>query len=509
MSFSYLLPYVKGEGTLFYPDLEQVKALSAKYNIIPISLEVYADLETPISIFNRLEQSKFCFLLESVEGGEKWGRYSFIGKNPFVIVKGNGNLTELKYRDGRSKTVESNPIEALKELMSQYKGAPVKNLPRFNGGAVGFFGYDTARYFERLPNAPSDDVGIPELHFMFADEIIAFDHFKQKLHIIVNLHVEGSVERCYSTAVSRIKEIYAELQAARQMLSGSVIPQKPLIKKSLEITSNVSRERFCKNVNRAKEYIRNGDIFQVVLSQRLCIKTDCNPFNAYRALRTINPGPYMYYLKFDDYTLAGSSPEMLVRVVDRKAETCPIAGTRKRGATQAQDEALGRELMADEKERAEHIMLVDLGRNDIGKVSKFGSVKVNTLMHIERFSHVMHIVSNVSGELRDGVTSFDALSAVLPAGTLSGAPKIRAMEIIDEMETVKRCQYGGAVGYLSFDGNLDSCITIRTILFKDGRAYIQAGGGIVADSVPEMEFEESMNKAMAMIKALEEGEDIR
>lgn len=494
---------------MFYPALEQVKELAEKYNIIPISLEVYADLETPISIFKRLEQSQFCFLLESVEGGEKWGRYSFIGKNPFITVKGKGRCTELNFRDAGSKTIENNPIEVMKELMAQYKGAPMKNLPRFNGGAVGFFGYDTARYFERLPNIPHDDVGIPELHFMFADEIIAFDHFKQKLHIIVNLHTAGSVERSYNTVISRIREIYAELQATRQMLSDAVIPQKPAVKKSLEITSNISRDKFCENVNRAKELIRNGDIFQVVLSQRLRVKTDCNPFNAYRALRTINPGPYMYYLKFDGYSLVGSSPEMLVRVEDRMVETCPIAGTRKRGATTEQDEILEKELLADEKERAEHIMLVDLGRNDIGKISKFGSVVLKNFMHIERFSHVMHIVSNVKGELRDGVTSFDALSAVLPAGTLSGAPKIRAMEIIDELETAKRCQYGGAVGYLSFDGNLDSCITIRTIVFKEGNAYIQAGGGIVADSEPELEFEESMNKAMATIKALEEGENIR
>jgi anthranilate synthase component 1 len=499
----------KGERTVIYPELEQVLKLSEEYNIIPISLEVYADMETPISIFKRVEQNKFCFLLESVEGGEKWGRYSFIGKNPFITVTGNGEKTILQYRNGKTRTAEGNPIAVMRELMGQYRGAPVKNLPRFNGGAVGFFGYDTARYFERLPNVPSDDVGIPELHFMFADEIIAFDHFKQKLHIIVNMHVEGSVERCYNTAVSRIREIYAELQSTRQMLSETAVLQRPTERKKLEIRSNISKEQFCENVNIAKEYIRNGDIFQVVLSQRLCVETGCNPFNAYRALRTINPGPYMYYLKFDGYTLAGSSPEMLVRVEDRKVETCPIAGTRKRGATQEQDEALERELLADEKERAEHIMLVDLGRNDIGKVSKFGTVQLNNLMHIERFSHVMHIVSNISGRLRDGVNSFDALSAVLPAGTLSGAPKIRAMEIIDELENVKRCQYGGAVGYLSFDGNLDSCITIRTIVFKDGKAYIQAGGGIVADSVPELEFEESMNKAMATIKALEEGETIR
>ena len=490
---------------MIYPDLEHVKELAEKYNIIPVSLEVYADLETPISIFKRLEQSRFCFLLESVEGGEKWGRYSFIGKNPFLIVKGSEKQTELQFRHGKTKVIADNPIRVMKEQMSQYRGAPVRNIPRFNGGAVGFFGYDTARYFEKLPNVPEDDTGIPELHFMFADEIIAFDHFKQKLHIIVNLHVEGSVERSYNTVAERIREIYAELQSTRQMLSDSIMPRKTAMKPRLKVTSNVSREKFCENVRIAKEYIRNGDIFQVVLSQRLCIETDCNPLNAYRALRTINPGPYMYFLKFDGYTLAGSSPEMLVRVEDRKAETCPIAGTRKRGATPEQDAALEKELMEDSKERAEHIMLVDLGRNDLGKVSKFGSVRVNSLMKIQRFSHVMHIVSNVSGELRDGVNAFDALTAVLPAGTLSGAPKIRAMEIIDELENVKRCQYGGAVGYLSFDGNLDSCITIRTIVFKNGKAYVQAGGGIVADSVPEMEYEESMNKAMALIKSLEEG----
>jgi len=494
---------------LFYPDLEKVRQLSKEYNIIPVSFEAYADLDTPISIFRRLEEHSHCFLLESVEGSEKWGRYSFIGKNPFLIVKGSGGQTELKYRDGRTEVVGSNPFEVLRELMSKYKGAPMKEFPRFSGGAVGFFGYDTARYFEKLPNVPEDDVGIPELHFMFADEIIAFDHFRHKLHIIVNLHAEGSIERQYNTVVNRIREIYRELRTASQTMTDAVIPKSPSAIQPPEVTSNISRERFCENVLKAKEYIRNGDIFQVVLSQRLRTKTVCSPFNVYRALRTINPGPYMYYLKFDGYTLAGSSPEMLVRVDGKKVETCPIAGTRRRGATPEQDEALEKELLADEKERAEHLMLVDLGRNDIGKVSRFGSVKVDSLMHIERYSHVVHIVSHISGELRDGVTAFDALSSVLPAGTLSGAPKIRAMEIIDELETVKRCQYGGAVGYLNFDGNLDSCITIRTIVFKNGCAYIQAGCGIVADSVPEMEFEESMNKAGALLKAIEEGRNIQ
>ncbi len=493
---------------MFYPDLEKVRQLSKDYNIIPVSFEAYADLDTPISIFKRLEERSFCFMLESVEGGEKWGRYSFIGKNPFLIVKGSGSQTELKYRDGRAEIIMSNPFSVLKELMSQYKGAPMKELPRFNGGAVGFFGYDTARYFEKLPNVPEDDIGIPELHFMFADEIIAFDHFRHKLHIIVNLHADGSIERQYNTVVSRIREIYHDLKAAGQTMTDAVIPKTTPGTQPLEVTTNISRDRFCENVLKAKEYIRNGDIFQVVLSQRLCVRTACSPFNIYRALRTINPGPYMYFLKLDGYTLAGSSPEMLVRVDNRRVETCPIAGTRKRGDTPEQDKAMEKELLEDEKERAEHIMLVDLGRNDIGKVSRFGSVKVDSLMHIERFSHVMHIVSHVSGELRDGVTAFDALSSVLPAGTLSGAPKIRAMEIIDELESVKRCQYGGAVGYLSFDGNLDSCITIRTIVFKDGRAYIQAGGGIVADSVPELEYEESINKAKALLKAIEEGGNI-
>ena len=494
---------------MFYPDIEKVRSLAGKYNIIPVSMEVYADMETPISIFKRIEAEGYCFLLESVEGGEKWARYSFIGRNPFLTVKSSGNRSVVVKRDGDASIVEGNPIELLKSLMSSYKGPFLPELPRFNGGAVGFFGYDTVRYIENLPDVPPDDLGIPELHFMFADELIAFDHFKQKMHIIVNLHTDGNLERNYSSAVDRIREIHREILTSGWKVSGrqSAAPAKD--GEGLRITSNISKERFCENVLKAKEYIRNGDIFQVVLSQRLCAETDSEPFNVYRALRLINPGPYMYYLKFDDYTVAGSSPEMLVRVEGKKVESCPIAGTRRRGATEEEDVRLEKELMGDEKERAEHIMLVDLGRNDIGKVSNFGTVQVRDFMHIERFSHVMHIVSCVQGELREGMTSFDALSAVLPAGTLSGAPKIRAMEIIDELENVKRCQYGGAVGYLSFDGNLDSCITIRTIVFKDGKAYIQAGGGVVADSVPENEYEESMNKAMATIKALEEAEKVR
>ncbi len=490
---------------MFYPDFKKAASLAEEFNMIPVSMEVYADMDTPISMFKRLENNGCCFLLESVEGGEKWARYSFMGRNPFVVIKGSGNCTTVQYRDGRTREVSQNPMTVLRELITAHKGAVLPGMPRFNGGAVGFFGYDTVRYFEHLPNMPEDDVGMPELHFMFADEIIAFDHLRQKIHIIVNMHVKGNIERSYNSTVDRIREIYREIMSSRGRLDANAANQGTIGRRPQNVLSNVTKEEFCRNVEKAKEYIRNGDIFQVVLSQRLSVETDSDSFNVYRALRIINPGPYMYYLKYDGYTIAGSSPEMLVRMEDGIVETCPIAGTRKRGGTAEEDELLAEELMTDEKERAEHVMLVDLGRNDIGKVSEFGSVAVHDFMHIERYSHVMHIVSSVKGKLKQGLTFFDALSAVLPAGTLSGAPKIRAMEIIDELETVKRCHYGGAVGYLSFNGNLDSCITIRTILFKNGKAYVQAGCGIVADSEPEKEYEESMNKAGAALKALEEG----
>lgn len=493
---------------MFYPDLEKARLLASEFNIIPVSMEVYADMDTPISIFKRLENNGCSFLLESVEGGEKWARYSFIGRNPFISIRGGSKSTVIKHRDGKTEEITGNPIAILRNLMDAYKGAILPDMPRFNGGAVGFFSYDTVRYVEDLPNVPVDDIGLPELHFMLADEIIAFDHLRQKIHIIVNMHVGLNAERSYNTAIERIKEIYREIRTSRSRLDGKVINSAEKSRKPLNIKSNISKEDFCNNVVKAKEYIRNGDIFQIVLSQRLSVDTDSDPFNVYRALRIINPGPYMYFLKFEDYTIAGSSPEMLVRMEDGIVESCPIAGTRRRGATSEEDRQLAIELLSDEKERAEHIMLVDLGRNDIGKVSEFNTVTVKDLMHIERFSHVMHIVTSVQGKVKRDMTAFDALSAVLPAGTLSGAPKKRAMEIIDELENVKRCHYGGAVGYLSFNGNLDSCITIRTIVFKAGKAYIQSGGGIVADSVPEMEYEESMNKAMAAIKALEEGDAI-
>ncbi len=494
---------------MFYPEFSVVKDLAKDYNIIPITMEVYADMETPISLFKRFEDSEFCFLLESVEGGEKWARYSFIGRNPFIIVKSSNKKTYIEEKNGTISIEEGNPVEVLKNLLGKYKGAGIPQLPRFNGGAVGFFGYDLIRYYENLPDVPEDDLNIPESHFMFTDEVIVFDHLKQKIHIIVNLHVNGNLERSYNSAVERIKAIYKEILSSRWKIADSFKPDFESGKKDIEFTSNTTKEKFCENVIKAKQYIKDGDIFQVVLSQRLCARTNQDPFNIYRVLRIINPSPYMYYLKFKDYRIVGASPEMLVRVEDGVVETCPIAGTRKRGLTKEADEALERELLADRKELAEQTMLVDLGRNDIGKVSKYGSVVVKDLMHIEKYSHVMHIVTNVLGELRDDRTPFDALMSVLPAGTVSGAPKVRAMEIIDELENVKRGAYAGAIGYLSFNGNLDSCITIRTMVFKDGMAYIQAGAGIVADSVPENEYEETINKAKALLKSLEEVGEIR
>lgn len=494
---------------MFYPDFSTVKTLAQNYNLIPVTMEVYADMETPISLFKRLEDSDYCFLLESVEGGEKWARYSFIGRNPFLKIRSAEGKTIIEDKNGGRNQKEGNPIDILKEMMESYKGAVIPGVPRFNGGAVGFFGYDLIRNYERLPNVPEDDLKLPECHFMFADEVIVFDHLKQKIHIIVNMHTGGNIERNYNTTICRIKDIYKEILSTRWKLGDS---QKRVIesnKSNFVYESNITKEQYCSNVLKAKDYIRNGDIFQVVLSQRLCVQTEHEPLDVYRVLRVINPSPYMYYLKFKDYRIVGSSPEMLVRVEDGIVETCPIAGTRKRGSTKEEDEALEADLLSDEKECAEHTMLVDLGRNDIGKVSDFGTVKIKNFMHIERYSHVMHIVTNVQGNLRKDKTAFDALMSVMPAGTVSGAPKVRAMEIIDELENIKRGPYAGAIGYLSFNGNLDSCITIRTIVFKDKKAYVQAGAGIVADSEPEKEFEETLNKARALLKALEEVGEIR
>ncbi len=485
--------------------LERVKELAAEYNIIPLVSEFYGDMDTPISVFKRMADKGESFLLESMGSSLVTSRYSFIGRNPFIIFLGKGNSSETIYSDGRKETATGNPIENLEKLVSRYRAPRLDGIPSFNGGAVGFFSYDTVRLYENIPDKNEDDLGLPDLHFMLTDELIAFDHNKNKIDIIVNIHVSDNLEEAYSKACRRIDEIREEMEDYSSLKTS----QKPARGGKVKIESNMTKDEFCKKIERAKKYIEDGDIFQVVISQRFSVETDVDAFNVYRALRRINPSPYMYYLDFGNYKIVGASPEMLVRVENGTVQTGPIAGTRPRGKTVEEDMRLEKELLADEKEIAEHTMLVDLGRNDIGKVSEFGSVKVTRFKYVERFSHVMHIISDVEGKLRKDKTCFDALAAALPAGTLSGAPKIRAMEIIDELETKRRGAYGGAIGYISFNGSFDSCITIRTGVFKDGKAYVQAGGGIVYDSIPENEYNESVNKASAVIKAIESAGEIR
>lgn len=485
---------------MFNLTVEEVKELAGEYNIIPLTLESCADMDTPISVFKRMQTEKDCFLLESVGQNHVTARYSFIGRNPFVIFKSAGNEITVTDYTGRTDTYTGRPMEELKKLIERHKAPKLEGVPSFNGGAVGFFAYDIIRQYENLPDNNPDELGLPDMQFMLTDEIIAFDHIRQKIVIIVNIHAEGDIENQYRKATGRLLDIRQEMED----LSPLMKKEKREYRSAPVMKSNMTKEEFCQNVEKAKEYIKNGDIFQVVPSQRFEVETNIKPFNVYRALRRINPSPYMYYLNFGGYQIVGASPEMLVRVENGVVQTGPIAGTRPRGKTVEEDIALEKELLADEKEIAEHTMLVDLGRNDIGRVSEFGSVRVTRFKYVERFSHVMHIISDVEGKLRADKTCFDALAAALPAGTLSGAPKIRAMEIIDELEKSRRGTYGGAIGYISFNGNFDSCITIRTGVFKDGRAYIQAGGGVVYDSVPEKEYQESVNKASAVLKAIEE-----
>ncbi len=467
-------------------------------------MECYADMDTPISVFKRMRTEKDCFLLESIGQNHVTARYSFIGRNPFIIFKSlNDEITVTDYT-GKTETYKGEPVKELEKTVSRYNAPKLEGIPSFNGGAVGFFAYDIIRRFEELPNSNPDELKIPDMQFMLTDEIIAFDHIRQKIVIIVNIHAEGDIEAQYRKATGRLLDIREEMRD----LSRLAEKEKREYRSPSKVASNMTKEEFCAKVEKAKEYIKNGDIFQVVLSQRFTVETNVSPLNVYRALRLINPSPYMYYLDFGDYRIVGASPEMLVRVENGTVHTGPIAGTRPRGATIEEDVELEKQLLADEKEIAEHTMLVDLGRNDIGRVSEFGSVKVTRFKYVERFSHVMHIISDVEGKLRADKTCFDALASTLPAGTLSGAPKIRAMEIIDELENTKRSAYGGAIGYISFNGNFDSCITIRTGVFKDGKAYVQAGGGIVYDSVPEKEYQESVNKASAVIKAIDEAGNI-
>lgn len=498
---------------MFYPSLSEVQTLAPDFTLIPVRLTLLADQETPIRLYQKFRSDE-SFLLESVEGGARWARYSFIGLNPFQTIEAKANQIVIRHRDGRNEQLKGNPLLVLREKIKQYQSPKLPQLPRLSGGAVGFFGYNTLHYFEDLPLHREEKLNVPDMRFLFVDEIIAFDHLKQEIQLIVNMHVEASdtatkIEQKYEQVCKRLRQLAD--QASGSGANDEQVRQIPFAlepNRKLQVTTNMEQAEFERIVERAKEYIAAGDIFQVVLSQRFSVETDVDPFSVYRVLRTLNPSPYMYYLQYEGETIVGTSPELLVRVEDQKVEMRPIAGTRKRGETPAEDLQLAEELLADPKERSEHYMLLDLGRNDVGRVSKYGSVTVEEQMTIEHYSHVMHMVSHVTGRLRDDFDPFDALLSAFPAGTVSGAPKLRAMEIIAELEPEARHTYAGAIGYVSFHGTLDTCITIRTLLFKDGCAHVQAGAGIVADSIPRHEYQETISKAAGMIAALEKTEQL-
>lgn len=488
------------------PSFDEFSRMAEDGNLIPVYREILADMETPVSAFRKIDRGDHAFLLESVEGGEKWGRYSFLGSNPAVIFRAKGATVELMTADGtRSHTVEKDLLEPLKAVLEQYRPVATDDLPRFYGGMVGFLAYDVVRQFERLPAMTKDDLDLPDAVFLLPDTLLIFDNVSHRIKVVANAFVPEADPRrlreVYDDAARKIDEV---IQALRRPLHMDHRPHGD--GEDLQLCSTMSRPDFIRAVERTQEYVRAGDIVQAVISQRLSVKTSADPFDIYRALRTINPSPYMYYLRLGDVRVVGSSPEVLVRLEEGRIDLRPIAGTRPRGRNDAEDLALERELLADPKERAEHIMLVDLGRNDVGRVAKVGSVAVSELMTIERYSHVMHIVSNVKGLLAEGYDAFDLLRACFPAGTVSGAPKIRAMEIIEELEPVRRGPYAGAVGYFGFSGNMDTCITIRTVIIADGVAHVQVGAGIVADSDPEREYEETMNKAKGMLKAIQMAE---
>lgn len=488
---------------MFYPDFKEFKEKTKEGNLIPVCKEILADLETPLSAYLKLKMKRG-FLFESVLGGEKWARYSFLGGNPSVTIEGKGKSLAIK-RNGQKEKVRFNKdhFEVISEELRRYKPVAMPGLPRFFGGFVGYIGYDAVRYFERVPNYHRKGLGLPDLFLMLTDTLLIFDNLTQKIKVISNAYVDGkSHEEAYKEAQQKIEEIVKKLK-------GKVSPPKNKsvsVSEEHQFSSNFAKEDFLKAVERAKEYVMAGDVIQVVLSQNFYRDTNIHPINAYRALRVINPSPYMYYIDTGKCSFVGSSPEILVRLEGDTIELRPIAGTRRRGDTAEQDKRLEDELKADPKEISEHIMLVDLGRNDVGRVAETGSVKVTELMTVEKYSHVMHLVSNVVGKLRPGLDAFDVLRATFPAGTVTGAPKVRAMEIIEELEPTRREPYAGCVGYFSFSGNMDMCITIRTIIFKGRRAYIQAGAGIVAESVPEREYMETVNKAKAMIRAVEMAE---
>jgi len=487
------------------PSLGEARSLARSYDVVPLYAEFIGDLETPISAVLRFAEEDTVFLLESAESAERFGRYSFLGFDPKRTLSYRNGLYTVVDADGVREVLAANPFSGLAKIVGEKSVAPLLNLPAFVGGAVGYFSYDAVRYLEQLPDAPEDDLGVPEACFAVTDTLIVFDHLRHKVLVVSLVDAAGlrDVEgEGFSAAYRRAAD---DIRRISERLSAPLVRRAPAFGASgFEISSNFTRAGYEEAVEAAKEYIRAGDAFQIVPSQRFAAEIgDLDPLLLYRGLRTVNPSPYMTYLKLGGLSIVGASPEPLVRVEGRRVMTRPVAGTRGRGATPEEDAVLAEELLADEKERAEHVMLVDLGRNDLGRVSEIGSVGLESFMEIERYSHVMHIVSTVEGNLREDLTALDALAAAFPAGTVSGAPKVRAMEIIDELESTRRGPYAGATGYYGVDGRLDTCITLRTALLKDGVAYFQAGGGVVADSIPSLEYEESRNKARAMEQALE------
>ena len=487
------------------PDREKIHQLFQQGDLVPVYRTLLADLETPVSVYMKLAQTgNVSFLLESVEGGERVGRYSFLGVNPKGVVSvKNGEVTRTYYGETTTRPLNEgeDPLHAVEKEFGRVNPVRIEGLPRFIGGAVGCLSYDIVRYFERLPDTASHDLDVPDAAFMLIDTLVIFDHAKHQLIILSNAHNTGDADGAYDDAVRRIEAI---TDALMQPL---VLPTETPQPSSGELTSNMTRAQYEENVLKAKEYIAAGDAFQIVLSQRFSRQTSASPLTIYRALRATNPSPYMFLLRFsDDFTLVGASPEMMVRLDGGEATVRPIAGSRPRGVDEADDQRLATEMLADPKERAEHVMLVDLGRNDLGRVCEYGTVKVTDMMYVERYSHIMHIVSNVQGKLRAGMNAFDLIRATFPAGTLSGAPKVRAMEIIEELEGTRRGMYGGAVGYFSFDGSMDTCITIRAALMQGDTVHIQAGAGLVADSIPANEYDELVNKARALAVTIQRAE---
>jgi len=493
---------------MIQPSFKEFRQLAKQGNLIPVYQELLMDLETPLSFFKRIERDRYAFLLESVEGSERWARYSFLGTRPYRIFKARGSQVEV-VENGKKRSWHCDaPLKSLEELLAGCRPVPVPGVPPFFGGALGYVGYDAVAQLHDIANTKSEPLGMPEIFFIFVQTLVAFDNLKHTIKVIDNARLDGktSPRQAYDQATARIRKVIASLKKKPRGIEPRDLSQTTGGRK---FKSNLSRREFHEAVNRAKEYIRAGDIIQAVLCQRLETESSTDPFEIYRALRFINPSPYMFYLELEDLRVIGSSPETMVRLTGRTIELRPIAGTRRRGATPEEEKELEADLLADPKERAEHIMLVDLGRNDVGRVAEVGSVEVNELMAIERYSHVIHIVSNVRGKLAPGKSAFDLFVSAFPAGTVSGAPKIRAMQIISELEPEKRSLYAGAIGYFGYNGNLDTCIVIRTIVMKGKKVYINAGAGIVADSNPEAEYQETLNKARAMLKAVELAEQWR